>query len=157
MATAIGSTGCSTSNRTVTGDQPNQPLLPSFPKQSFRLKSPVFRSFQSSWYKRWPWIHYDQNNDKVFCFTCLKASRLGKLKACASKGDDAFLSRGYTNWKDAGGGFSRRRPFIPVDQLCLLPGGRRFYTPAQQPPFQCWDGVCFVGFTQLSSRYVGWC
>ena len=31
---------------------------------------------------------------KVFCFTCLKASRLGKLKACASKGDDAFLSRG---------------------------------------------------------------
>ena len=32
------------------------------------------------------------------------------LKACASKGDEAFLARGYTNWKDVSGkhgGFSK--------------------------------------------------
>ena len=36
----------------------------------------------------------------AYCFTCLKAKGLGMLKACASKGDEAFLARGYTNWKD---------------------------------------------------------
>ena len=59
------------------GEHPNQPILPSFHKRKFGVKSPVFRSFQSSWYNRWPWIHYDQVNDCAFCFTCLKAKRLG--------------------------------------------------------------------------------
>lgn len=92
------------------GEHPNQPMLPSFPRRLFGVKSPVFRSFQSSWYKRWPWIHYDPASDTAYCFTCLKAKKLGMLKACASKGEDAFLSRGYTNWKDVSGkhgGFSK--------------------------------------------------
>ena len=41
----------------------------------------------------------------------MKASKLGVLKVCTSKGDDAFLTSGYTNWKDAcgdkTGGFPR--------------------------------------------------
>lgn len=39
----------------------------------------------------------------------MKASKLRNLKVCASKSDDAFLTRGYTNWKgacrDKSGGF----------------------------------------------------
>ena len=107
MATPTGSDSSSSSESL--GCQPNQPTSFSFPKRKFGVKSPVFRSFQPSWYKRWPWIHYNQGTDKAFCFICLKASRLGMLKACASKGDDAFISRGYINWKDAvgkNGGFS---------------------------------------------------
>ena len=50
-----------------------------------------------------PWLHYDQTNDKVYCFMCMKASKVGNFRLCASKGDDAFLSCGYTNWKDANG------------------------------------------------------
>lgn len=33
----------------------------------------------------------------------MKASKLGNLRVCASKGDDTFLTHGYTNWKDACG------------------------------------------------------
>ncbi len=108
---SVEATSSTKSSETVSlGENPNQPVLPSYPRRKFGLKSPVFRAFQSSWYKRWPWIHYDQANDCVFCFTCLKAKRLGMLKACASKGEEAFLSRGYTNWKDVSGkhgGFSK--------------------------------------------------
>ena len=40
-----------------------------------------------------------------FCFVCMKALQVGKFKLCASKGKalDAFVTRGYTNWKDANG------------------------------------------------------
>ncbi len=110
MASVEATSSSTKSSETVSlGENPNQPVLPSYPRRKFGLKSPVFRAFQSSWYKRWPWIHYDQANDCVFCFTCLKAKRLGMLKACASKGEEAFLS-GYTNWKDVSGkhgGFSK--------------------------------------------------
>ena len=85
------------------GNQPNQPATFSFPKKEFGKKNPVSRSFQATWFKKWPWLHYDQTNDRAFCFTCMKASKLGNLKVCASKGDDAFSTRGYTNWKDACG------------------------------------------------------
>ena len=71
----------------------------SYPKRKFGKKSPVFCSFQSSWYKRWPWVHYDQ----AFCFTCLKAKRNGILKCSASIADESFLSRDYSNWKDVSG------------------------------------------------------
>ncbi len=108
---SVEATSSTKSSETVSlGENPNQPVFPSYPRRKFGLKSPVFRAFQSSWYKRWPWIHYDQANDCVFCFTCLKAKRLGMLKTCASKGEEAFLSRGYTNWKDVSGkhgGFSK--------------------------------------------------
>ena len=85
------------------GDQPNQPSSFVFPKKKFGDKHPVYRSFQSSWFKKWPWIHYDQTSDKAFCFVCAKASKVGNFKVCASKGEDAFVTRGYTNWKDASG------------------------------------------------------
>ena len=78
-------------------DQANQPLSFTFPKRRFEKKRPVYRSFQSSWFKKWPWIHYDQDNDKAFCFVCIKASKVANFKVCV----DAFVTRGYTNWKDA--------------------------------------------------------
>ena len=33
----------------------------------------------------------------------MKAAKLGNFKVCASKGEDAFLTRGYCNWKDVTG------------------------------------------------------
>ena len=116
MASSSSSSGSSL------GDQPNQPSSFSFPKRKFGEKHPVYRSFQPSWFRKYPWLHYDQVNDKAFCFTCLKASKIGNLKVCASKGDDTFLSRGYTNWKDASGdkcgGFSTHE-HSQVHQYCL--------------------------------------
>lgn len=34
---------------------------------------------------------------------CAKASKVGNFKVCASKGEDAFVTRGYTNRKNASG------------------------------------------------------
>lgn len=89
MATSIGSG----SSIEFPCNQPNQPISFTFPKK-LGVKSPVFHSFQPLRYKRWLWIHYNQS---------LLFHLLGMLKAWASKGDDEFLSRGYSNWKDAGG------------------------------------------------------
>ena len=85
------------------GDEPNQPATFSFPKRKFGETRPVYRYFQAAWFKKWPWIHNDQVNDRAFCFTCGRASRSADFKVCASKGGDAFLIRGYYNWKDACG------------------------------------------------------
>ena len=81
------------------GDKSKQPSTFSFPKQSFGKKDPLSRSFQP-WFNKWPWIHYDQTNNLAFCSTCVKASKLGNVKICASRRDNAFLSRGFSNCKD---------------------------------------------------------
>ena len=50
------------------GDKPNQPVTP---KRKFSQTKPVFRSVQSAWFRKWPWLHYDQTEDKMFCHTLL--------------------------------------------------------------------------------------
>ena len=66
-----------------TACQSNQPTAFSLLKSNFGEARPVFRSFQTAWIKKWPCIHYDQVNDKTFCFTCVKASKLGNFEVCA--------------------------------------------------------------------------
>ena len=86
------------------GDKPNQPSSFNFPKRKFGATKPVFRSFQSSWFNKWPWLHYDQAEDRVFCHACVQALKKGSVtRSLATKAEGAFLTRGYTNWKDAAG------------------------------------------------------
>jgi len=87
------------------GDKPNQPKSFSFPKRKFGDKKPTYRSFQSSWFEKWPWLTYNETDDKAFCFFCIKAVLQERVRNCAltSKTSDAFLIRGFTNWKDATG------------------------------------------------------
>ena len=75
-----------------------------FPKRKFGDKKPTYRSFQSSWFDKWPWITYE-TEDKAFCFVCIKAVQQERVRNCSltSKTSDAFLTRGYTYWKDATG------------------------------------------------------
>ena len=49
------------------GDKPNHPKTFMFPKQKFGDKKPTYRSFQSLWVKKWPWITYNEMDDKAFC------------------------------------------------------------------------------------------
>jgi len=74
------------------GDKASQPSSFSFPNRKFGEKIPIYRSFQSSWFKKWPWLHYNQANNKAFCFVCLKASKskMGNFKVCASKEEDGL-------------------------------------------------------------------
>ena len=55
---------------------PNQPgELFSFPQRECGKKNgkPHYRSFNANWCKKYNWLHYDEQTDKAFCFTCVKA------------------------------------------------------------------------------------
>ena len=56
------------------------------------------RSFQSNWFNKYKWLHHDEAQDAAYCYTCRTAEEQGKLKNKYK--DSAFISRGYTNWKD---------------------------------------------------------
>lgn len=88
------------SGDTIVPDKPHQPgNTYLFPHREFGKKVVVKRSFQSSWFSRWPWLHYSEDKDVVYCHTCMKANTEKKLQA--SNADLAFISKGFSNWKDA--------------------------------------------------------
>ena len=78
----------------------HQPKSFKFPKRSFGKKTVVNRSFQSSWFEKWNWLHYIENDDAVVCITCMQANAQKKLQ-WSSNLDLAFISNGFKNWKDA--------------------------------------------------------
>ena len=73
-----------------------------YPKRSFG-NGPE-RSFCKEWYRKFPWLHYDEKKDAVFCFTCMNAVNKQKLRI-STKRDDAFIARGYKIWKRGTTGF----------------------------------------------------
>ena len=58
------------------------------------------RSFQKSWFKKYKWLSFCSTRNAAFCFVCRKAKHLGML-TFNKKGDDAFTSTGFKNWKNA--------------------------------------------------------
>lgn len=71
---------------------PKQPMI-SFPSRSF---GKCKRAFNPAWYKRFPWLEYSITNDAVYCFPC----RFFR-SAQAHRSDNAFVSTGFRNWKNA--------------------------------------------------------
>ena len=64
------------------------------------------RSFQVSWFNRFPWIHYELDQDVVYCFVCCKAVKEGKIRLTGMI-EASFLVKGFINWKDATRGLSK--------------------------------------------------
>ena len=52
---------------------PNQPLNFSYSTRVFNNRK---RSFKASWYKKWWWLHYIEENDPVLCYVCMYACKL---------------------------------------------------------------------------------
>lgn len=77
--------------------EPHQPRRFKFPKKEFGQKSVVKQSFQADWFLKWPWLHYREDDDTVFCHTCVKAFK--ELNMSVRNAEDAFISRGFSNWK----------------------------------------------------------
>ncbi len=71
-------------------ESPHQPLSFNFPKRKFGRKTILERSFQASWFDRWTWLHYNEAEDCVHCFLCLKAVKLNHV--AAKKDEAAFVS-----------------------------------------------------------------
>ena len=63
----------------------------------------MHRSFQSKWFDKYTWLHYDEGKDSAYCFTCKTADEQNKLRTKYK--DIAFISRGFNNWKDETVGF----------------------------------------------------
>jgi len=62
--------GCASTSGSVPvlGDRPNQPSSSfKFPKRKFDHAKPVYRTVQPAWFQKWPWLHYDQVGDRMFC------------------------------------------------------------------------------------------
>jgi len=96
------------SSHSTTVVEPNQPTQFRFPQREFGKSSVVLRSFQPQWFKRWPWLHYKEEGDLAFCFTCMTAFRNKHLHAVSNK-EQSFISTGFSNWKDASKKFSKHQ------------------------------------------------
>uniref|UniRef100_A0A1X7VSG4 TTF-type domain-containing protein n=1 Tax=Amphimedon queenslandica TaxID=400682 RepID=A0A1X7VSG4_AMPQE len=46
------------------------------------------------------WLYYNEERNLAFCFTCVRAYKERKLSFLFSM-DLSFISRGFSNWKDA--------------------------------------------------------
>ena len=85
----------SSTEQTLIPESPNQQVF-TFPQWMFGSQQ---RSFCSSWYNKYPWLHYLESTDSVLCFYCMVADRRG-LPVTKNK-DEAFCKAGFTNWKKA--------------------------------------------------------
>ena len=82
------------------GDKPHQPFNFHFPQREFGKTSVVKCSFQHNWFQRWPWLHYGEEQDLAFCFTCIVTYKNNPLHSIPSL-KKTFVSTGFSNWKDA--------------------------------------------------------
>ena len=70
---------------------PNQLRNRSFPQNEENPGPADYgRSFQSSWFDHFPWLHYDEEKNAAFCFTCLKAGQSQALSTRSVSQGDAF-------------------------------------------------------------------
>ena len=68
---ADGSSACS---YPTLPDTPNHPPSSfNFPPREFGKKQIVKRFCQLSWFSKWKWLHYDEDDDVVFCHLCVTA------------------------------------------------------------------------------------
>ena len=99
-------------------ETPNKPRNISYPKESFGKAKPVLRCFNSSWYDKWAWLHWDPASERAYFHTCISAYKQKKLKS--SSADPAFISKGFRNWKDATISFSKHEDSSCHKEAVLL-------------------------------------
>ncbi|RNA29739.1 zinc finger MYM-type 1-like [Brachionus plicatilis] len=93
------------SKSTIFKDQTNSALItnicdnnnhtsiePSQPKIDFRLDYDK-RKFLFNWFALYPWLEYNIEINKAFCYACKTFS--------SNNTNKAFISEGYANWKNA--------------------------------------------------------
>ena len=65
----------------IGGNKAHQPCKFQFPQREFGKTSIVKCSFQQQWFDRWPLLHYDEDQDLAFCFSCIVAYQNNQLIA----------------------------------------------------------------------------
>ena len=70
------------------------------------------KSFKASWLDTWLWLNYQEAsseaNNSVICFYCCQASNRNLLmKGLYGRRKEAFVTKGFINWKDACASFRK--------------------------------------------------
>ena len=76
------------------------------------------QSLCSSWYARYPWLHYQEASDTVLRFHCHVAERRNLLMTMNK--DKSFTTLGFSNWKKAIESFSKHKRSIAHQQAVDL-------------------------------------
>ena len=76
-----------------------------FPHRKFGSKGDT-RSFRAEWCEKFDWLHYDVSGDAAFCHVCMSAE-LEKKFLASTRRDLAFISKGFTYWKEATTAFQK--------------------------------------------------
>ena len=77
-----------------------------FPKRKFGARREE-RSFQAKWCQENNWLHYDVGKDAAFCYLYLKCEH--KKFYSSKKCEPAFISKGYTHWKEVTTAFKKHQ------------------------------------------------
>ena len=73
-------------------DVPHHPKDFAFHKRTFGKSKPVQCSArESQWFGSWPFLHYDQGQDVVFCHTCVTAFKLGRIRSSNNADNDNIV------------------------------------------------------------------
>ena len=75
------------------GEKPNQPNI-QFKKS---LISGKMRNFQYKWFIEFPWLHYNESEDKAYCFLCTKCIKQNLSQKMFSKAQ-SFTYDGFNYW-----------------------------------------------------------
>ena len=73
------------------GEMPYQPVRHSFPKCRFGKTKVSSCAFQRLWFVKWKWLHYNSSRDLAFCYTCVSAIKIGKVRITTGNVLDSTL------------------------------------------------------------------
>ena len=59
------------------------------------------------WFDQFEWLHYDEGEDKAYCYSCMEANSRNLIGS--KKLEPTFISEGYKNWKDAPSRFGKHQ------------------------------------------------
>lgn len=91
-------------SETITTKHPEMFSCPNHPDDVSVFPDQILPSrtlhFQRHWFNKHEWLHYDPLISGVVCYYCSKAERLHLLELARNR-EEAFISNGFRNWKDA--------------------------------------------------------
>src|ERR1051325_4841926 len=68
---------------------------------------PKVREFNKDWYTKYPWLHWSNSHERIFCFSCLKVKTIGLFMATNQLEQSTFVESGFNDWKNAICAFER--------------------------------------------------
>ena len=68
----------------------HQPTSLEFSKKAFEKTKVVYYAFQPTWFKQWPFLHYDESKHAVYCHTCISGFKEKKMRS--PHADPSFVS-----------------------------------------------------------------